>query len=490
MKHGIRNGIAGGAALAASLVVLLALPVVGSAGKNPVNDVVNNLRGTVNNALGQGGGSGAAQQQQGGGGQSAPRQGSPSAGGYVPPLHGANPHGQGTVGTVDLGPSSVRPLSGDPAGGDGSGEEAVVGRARGEQGADGRYNGHITVLALLGNEIIGVDTNEGESANGPLQAIQNVLNGVCSGSGQNVCLTVLRADSTTTSNGSTNAFEAANVRLLDASGQGITAAAAQSNGNISEDSDCQTAHGDTTVVDANVGGSALADVSQSSSDSQACNDGRKSVSQSSSVIGLGGSGVPIPAPGCANGTPNTLTGIPGLAPIVCNANDQSPAGAQASAPYGVREALTVFALDVGGSSLLKTTTAASESKATAPGDGPAPEPAAGLIPDPDPDPDDNDRRGDRGDGGDGGDGAGGILTAAGDGTGDGNNAVCEDGVDNDGDGKTDFPDDPGCSSANDDSEDDGRLATTGGSLLLMLLLGAAALAVGLRLRARVSHLSA
>src|SRR5512143_394423 len=43
--------------------------------------------------------------------------------------------------------------------------------------------------------------------------------------------------------------------------------------------------------------------------------------------------------------------------------------------------------------------------------------------------------------------------------------ACNDGVDNDGDGRVDYPDDPGCSSVNDDSEGDpqvpvGRLAAT------------------------------
>src|SRR5690606_36034198 len=33
---------------------------------------------------------------------------------------------------------------------------------------------------------------------------------------------------------------------------------------------------------------------------------------------------------------------------------------------------------------------------------------------------------------------------------------CSDGADNDGDGLVDFPDDPGCESADDDSELDGR----------------------------------
>ena len=62
---------------------------------------------------------------------------------------------------------------------------------------------------------------------------------------------------------------------------------------------------------------------------------------------------------------------------------------------------------------------------------------------------------------------------------------CEDGVDNDGDGRVDFPNDPGCSSASDDSEGGGgnALAFTGTNLVLMFLIGSLVLLAGLRIRA-------
>lgn len=84
-------------------------------------------------------------------------------------MHGTNPHGQGTVGVVDLQPSPDRPQGGDPAGSD-SGEEVVVGRARGEQREDGTYHGHITIVALFGQEILGLDTTPGQTQAGPLNA--------------------------------------------------------------------------------------------------------------------------------------------------------------------------------------------------------------------------------------------------------------------------------------------------------------------------------
>jgi LPXTG-motif cell wall-anchored protein len=36
---------------------------------------------------------------------------------HVPPMHGSNPHGQGTIGNVDLNPSNDRPLDANPNGG-------------------------------------------------------------------------------------------------------------------------------------------------------------------------------------------------------------------------------------------------------------------------------------------------------------------------------------------------------------------------------------
>jgi LPXTG-motif cell wall-anchored protein len=59
---------------------------------------------------------------------------------------------------------------------------------------------------------------------------------------------------------------------------------------------------------------------------------------------------------------------------------------------------------------------------------------------------------------------------------------CIDGVDNDGDGRIDFPDDPGCSSPQDDDERDGggrQLARTGGtSSTAPIAFGLMALAIG------------
>lgn len=313
--------------------------------------------------------------KQGSGG-SQTRQ-TPTEGTYQPPLHGSNPHGQGTVATLDVQPSATRPLAGDPTGAGDPGqarEEAIVGRARGEQQADGSYHGHITIVSLFGNEVLGVDTQEGQTAHGPLEAVQaGILDELCSGSGGNICLEVLRADSTTTDNSSTNSFAAANVVL--GGDDGIKTTAAESNGNISDDGQCQTAHSDSTVASASAGGQAVADVATSSSDSTECRDGRQSQQVNGRVLGLGGQGVPIPAEGCGEGTPDSETGIPTLLPIVCNATDVNGTGeavTQAEPPYGVREALTVFALEAGGTSLLKATTSASESRAQAPPAPPAP----------------------------------------------------------------------------------------------------------------------
>ena len=44
-----------------------------------------------------------------------------------PPLHGTNPHGQGSVAVVDISPNATRPFSGDPTGQSDS-EDVVVGR--------------------------------------------------------------------------------------------------------------------------------------------------------------------------------------------------------------------------------------------------------------------------------------------------------------------------------------------------------------------------
>lgn len=134
------------AALSGALAASAIAPALAS-GQNVVDDLLN--------GLGVGGG----------GGGPTPAAGVPGDGGYQPPLHGNNPHGQGTVGTVDIQPSDTLPLSGDPVGGEGADQEEIVaGRARGEQNADGTYHGHITILALFGNEVSGVGRDRDRSA--------------------------------------------------------------------------------------------------------------------------------------------------------------------------------------------------------------------------------------------------------------------------------------------------------------------------------------
>jgi hypothetical protein len=276
----------------------------------------------------------------------------------------------GTIGVVDLAPSDTRPLAGDPTGaGDQAPnrEEVILGRARGEQRSDGTYHGHITILALFGNEILGVDTNPGQTHHGPLDPLQTmVLDQLCTSSGGNLCVNAVTADSATTATGSTNHFEVAHAKV-GAGNAGLIVDAANSNGNIASNGTCQTSHGDSSVANVNLAGSAVAQAVQSKSDTKTCNNGSSvAPTASSKVIGLGGAAVPIPAAGCGDGTPNTDTGIPVLLPIVCNANDTSTN--QTTIPYNVREALTLFLLQStpGDTAAAKVTAGASESAAAAP----------------------------------------------------------------------------------------------------------------------------
>jgi LPXTG-motif cell wall-anchored protein len=357
-----------------------------------------------------------------------------------PPAHGSDPHGQGGVAVVDTNPSSERPLANDPTGA-ASGEDAIVGRAGGAK-VNGAYRGHITILSLLGQELAGVDTNPGETKNGPLQAVQTgILDPLCMSTSNQVCLSVLTANSTTTATKSDNDFAIARASVL-----GLGVGAAESHGTISEDANCQAAVGSSRVANVSApGGGAVAQVSDATTTSKSCRGAAPVVTNTSHVIGLGGVQVPLPAAGCANGTADTVTGIPAVLPIVCNADDV--AGAQA-----VREALDVFVLQVGGTSLAKATTAASEALTVAPAETSATQCADnvdndgdGLVDEDDPGchtdgnannpnsynpADDNEANSSGGTGGSGN-----------------NNAECNDNRDNDGDGKVDA-DDPGCHEGN------------------------------------------
>jgi LPXTG-motif cell wall-anchored protein len=309
----------------------------------------------------------------------------------TPPLHGTNPHAQGGVAVVDTNPSNERPLAYSDDG-QASQEDVIVGRARGEKVGDA-YRGHITILALFGQEVAGVNTTPGETKNGPLQPIQEgILDPLCTNSGGQVCLSAVTANSTTTAAGSDNDFAVARASVL-----GLGVGAAESHGTIGENADCQEAAGTARTANVTSSSTAVASVANSSSTSKSCRGAATEVTNTSSVIGLGGVQVPLPAAGCANGTPDTVTGIPAVLPIVCNADDIAGAAA-------VREALDVFVLQVGGTSLAKETTAAAESFTVAP----AAERSA---------------------------------------------AQCSDGVDNDGDGVIDARD-PGCHSDNNANNPD------------------------------------
>ncbi len=354
----------------AALGLLLVMPV-GSPGLDVAGIDLDKVTGDVTKSLGLGGGgdSGSAPSSSGSGSSSdsASSTGASRAGvppNYQPPLHGDNPHGQGDVATVELGPNipATNPYPGDPAGP----ELLVVGRSKGEQNPDGSYHGHITIAALGGNELLGVDTNEGQTESSPLDPLNDqVLNQICTGSGGQVCLGILTADSSTTGNGSTNHFSVANAQV-GPPGSGIGVTAGETNGNISDDGTCQTATGTSEVANANVAGGLTAQALNGSSTSTACNNGAQSTTNDSEVINLNDNGVPVPAAGCADGTPNTnFTPLLPLLGAVCNADDPGTGG-QAGTPYGVREALTVFALAVGGNPVLKATTAGPESRAVAP----------------------------------------------------------------------------------------------------------------------------
>jgi hypothetical protein len=416
------------AVFGAVLAMVVGVPTLASA--NQVDELLN--------GLGVGSGAGDSAGSSGDGSTSAPadtRAGVPPT--YTPPLHGTSPHGQGTDAVVDLTPGSSNPISSDPAQ---SGEDVVVGDSRGEQGTSG-YNGRVTLAYLFGQPIVQVTTNPGESKDGPLQPLQDGLDQLCDASGNQLCLTLLGMHSSTTSNSSTNSFEAVGAHI--AGQDGINADVLSSNGNVSDDGTCQTAHGDSSVADANVG-PLTADAVQGSSTSTACNSGSQSVDQSSTVVNLAGTGLPLPAAGCDNGTPNTnFDALSPLLAIVCNADDTN--GSQTGTPYGVREALSVFALITGDSALIKAAAAGPESHAVAPASTTTPPTPPGG--------------GTAGAGGKGGDqGGNGNGSGAGNGSGTGNG-----------------------SAAGSAAAGNGQLAFTGADLLALGLVGGALILGGLAL---------
>jgi hypothetical protein len=222
-------------------------------------------------------------------------------------VQGSNPHGQGTALAIALGGN----------------EAVVVGRSRGEQKSDGSYHGHTTTLALFGNDVIANDTGPGQTAKGPLAPLQEqLLDQVCKGSSGNLCLDVLRADSSTTANGSTNHSKL--VGLVLGGPNGAVATVGDSNGNIEGNGECQKAHGDVTLVKLMLGGNPLLDLGESASDSNACPSGTTVTNSSNPLVSIGGQQIPLP--GCGANSPGYLIDLSPLLNIACNAGAATGAG--------------------------------------------------------------------------------------------------------------------------------------------------------------------
>ncbi len=375
------------------------------------------------------------------------RAGIPGTGtGYQPPLHTGDPHGQGAVATIDIAPSDQLPLpNNDPANGD---EEVVVGDSRGEQ-SGGKYHGRVTILHVgllsaigLPDVDIAFKTEEGQTSTGPLGPLQTQLDAFCTASGDAVCLTLLAVNSSTSSSGSQNSFQTAGASLF---GGLATVDVLESSGNISNDGTCQTASGSSSWLDLNIAQVITADALQSSSTSQACNNGSQSQTNQSTLLDVFALGnIPILPMGCNDGTADTDVVPP--APIddiivaSCHANDSNGVGeavTQAGAPYGVREALSIFLL--GG--LIKIVASGPESKATAPP----------------------------------------VIVPAGETGGPGNPGNPG------GPGGPDGPGDPGGPIAGEAQAGEDTLAFTGSNLLLLALIGAGLVTAGLAVTTLSRH---
>ncbi len=334
-----RLGVALGGLL---LTAALAAPTIASAGLlgDAVGNAQDTVGSTVNGVLGNSGGgsSGGATGSSGSSGVPAP---APVAGPTptpqdatdTPELDGTDPHGEGEVVETTI----ENPL-GDPIG-------VTVGQSRGEQNPDGSYHGVVNILVLdnlplIGDQSIGVETNEGETAESPIGAINDSLDQVCTAA--DVCLALLDYRSKTGNNGSKNRFSAARASVL---GDVVEAGVVESDGNISDDGECQTADSSSTATNVGVAGDAIsADALESSSESTACQDGTSTATGDSEVIDLGALQLldPLSLIGCDPTAVDDDFGIPLVVEGICNGDDTN--GTQADAPYNTRTAIQIEVL--------------------------------------------------------------------------------------------------------------------------------------------------
>jgi hypothetical protein len=444
------------ASLVAAAVAAAALPAVASA--DPVDDLVGGLKNTVtetvdsvNNMLGSGGSGAPAPQPA----PAAEPGATPLAegGSTDPAISGTNPHAQGEVLGLDV---NIIDLPGD--------EALVIGQSRGDQDNDGDYHGSVVPVAVLGFEIALVTTEEGETAESPLAPLNDVLDDICTGT--TVCLQALDFESSTTNTGSNNRFAAANADVAEGL---VSANLLESEGNINEGGGCQTADSSANT-DLGVGGDTITvDALQSSSHSQACNDGSEEASGDSQVLDLG----PLDELdvlellGCSSTNVDDTFDVAGLVSGVCNGDDTN--GTQTEAPYNVRKALGLDVLPLLGtlvpdiSGIASVDAAGSETHAVAPGDDGAacPDPTNPVCPPIDecPDPDSADCPGP-----------------------DNNNDDCPDADNPDCPDTTVSAGGPGEGGPSADTPDDG-LPFTGADLGLLGAIGLGVMAIGLGLMA-------
>ena len=351
-----RRFVATAAGLLAALGLLLALPLTTLAATRPLKSLKKSVTTTTSHTVRSV--TSTVTKATKSATSAAPSTSSGSS--YTPPMHGTNPHGQGTVVSSSVSPSSHRPNSYNPGGS--GGEALVVGRGRSWQGRNGKYHAHTTIVALLGKELLGVNANQGQSNGGPLGSLNKALGGICKTSSGDVCLALLVADTTARQNGSHTHFEAAGVKSKDLNG--LNASVGRSDSGIRRHRSCQTSYGDSSVANLSTSSGQVAGLAQSREQSTSCRGRKPQQRSSSSVARFFGAGVPVPAKGCGNGHPNTS--FDSLAPVVttvCNADSRN---SQASAPSGVREALAIISFGTGNNSIIRTSAAASESHAAAP----------------------------------------------------------------------------------------------------------------------------
>lgn len=281
-KKGVRRR-AGIASAVAALVVGSALPATASA--DVVGDVLNGVG--LGEALGTGG-------QQGAGNTSG----------------SSNPHAQGTVAQVD-----VEAPAGVDDGGLLDGEEVVVGRSSAEQNSgDGSYQGGVTQVGLFDQVILGIDSKTGQTVLARFEPVAGLLDAVCEGSGNSICLTVLAAQSATDEYGSSSSHAIATADI----GQGdqrIQAGVGESAASLRDDGSCQTASASSTVARADVLGQVDGTVLHSDTGSASC-PGSASQTGGSEVLELNGNHLPLPGD-CSEGI-NSGFGVLSLVEVSCN----------------------------------------------------------------------------------------------------------------------------------------------------------------------------